>query len=73
MINTMSIIAENYEKIVYFLTFPADFSIPIIFSNLNYNCFNFSGLRNLQEQVKKVGQNNFGNTIIHSKNFWVDN
>ena len=23
---------------LYFLTFPADFYIPIIFSNLNYNC-----------------------------------
>ena len=37
---------------LFFLTFPADFSIPIIFSNLNYNCSNFLDQRNLQEQVK---------------------
>ena len=37
-----------------FLTFPACFSIPIIFSNLNLNCPNLSSLRNLQEQVKKA-------------------
>ena len=39
---------------VYFLTFPACFSIPMIFSNLNFNCSNISSLRNLQEQVKKA-------------------
>ena len=39
---------------IYFLTFPACFSIPIIFSNLNFNCSNLSSLRNLQEQVKKA-------------------
>ena len=37
-----------------FLTFPACFSIPIIFSNLNSNCSNLLYLRNLQEQVKKI-------------------
>ena len=30
---------QTEDKIhIYFLTFPADFLIPIIFSNLNYNC-----------------------------------
>ena len=38
----------------YFLTFPACFSIPIIFSNFDFNCSNLSSLRNLQEQVKKA-------------------
>ena len=37
----------------YFLTFPACFSIPIIFSNLKSNCSYLSNLRNLQEQFKK--------------------
>jgi hypothetical protein len=37
-----------------FLTFPAYFYIPIIFSNLNSNCSNLLNLRNLQEQVKKT-------------------
>ena len=37
-----------------FLTFPACFSIPIIFSNFDFNCSNLSSLRNLQEQVKKA-------------------
>ena len=31
------------------LTFPACFSLPIIFSNLNSNCSNVLDLRNLQE------------------------
>ena len=39
---------------MYFLTFPADFLIPIIFSNLNSNCSDLLDLRNLQEQVKKA-------------------
>ena len=44
-----------FEKINYlFLTFPARFQIPVIFSNLNYNCSNLSDLRNLHEQVKKA-------------------
>ena len=38
----------------YFLTFPACFSIQIIFSNFDFNCSNLSSLRNLQEQVKKA-------------------
>ena len=50
------------EYIFYFLTFPACFSIPIIFSNLNYNCSNFLDLRNLQEQVKKA--------FCYQKLFW---
>ena len=37
-----------------FLTFPKCFSIPIIFSNFDFNCSNLSSLRNLQEQVKKA-------------------
>ena len=39
--------------ILFFLTFPACFKIPIFFSNLNSNCSNLLDLRNLQEQVKK--------------------
>ena len=35
-----------------FLTFPACFWMPIIFSNVNSNCSNLLDLRNLQEQVK---------------------
>ena len=42
------------QKKMYFLNFPACFSIPNFFSNLNYNCSNFVDLRNLQEQVKKA-------------------
>ena len=38
----------------FFLTFPAFFSIPTFFSNLNYNCSNLLDMRNLQEQVKKA-------------------
>ena len=37
-----------------FLTFPACFYIPIIFSNLNSNCSNSLDLINIQEQVKKA-------------------
>ena len=44
---------EEYNK-KYFQTFPADFLIPIIFSNLNLNWCNVLDLRNLQEQVKKA-------------------
>ena len=47
---------------VYFLIFPACFSIPIIFYNLNFNCFNLSSLRNLQEQVKTA--------FCYKKLFW---
>ena len=46
----------------FFLTFPACFSIPIIFSNLNSYCSNLSYLRNLQEQVKKA--------FCYQKLFW---
>ena len=45
-----------------FLTFPACFSIPIIFSNLNFNCSNLWSLRNLKEQVKKA--------FCYQKLFW---
>ena len=45
-----------------FLTFPACFSIPMIFSNLNYNCSNLLDKRNLQEQVKKA--------FCYQKLFW---
>ena len=49
-------------NLFHFLTFPACFSIPIIFSNLNSNCPNRLDLRNLQEQVKKA--------FCHQKLFW---
>ena len=39
---------------ILFLTFPVGFCLPIIFSNLNYNCSDLSDLRNLQEQIKKA-------------------
>ena len=48
--NGAAIIVE--AKLVSFLTFPACFYIPIIFSNLNYNCSNLFDMRNLQEKVK---------------------
>ena len=51
-----------FQLNTYFLTFPACFSIPIIFSNFDFNWSNLSSLRNLQEQVKKV----FG----YQKLFW---
>ena len=38
----------------FFLTFPACFSMPIIFSNFDFNSSNLSSLWNLQEQVKKA-------------------
>ena len=47
----------------FFLTFPADFWIPINFSNLNLNCSHILELRNLQEQVKK--------TFCYQKLFWI--
>ena len=49
-------------RILPFLTFPACFSIPIIFSNLNSSCSNLLDLRNLQEQVKKA--------FCYQKLFW---
>ena len=51
-----------WNRSFLFLTFPACFYIPIIFSNLNYNCSNFLDLRNLQEQVKKA--------FCYQKLFW---
>ena len=50
------------NKNFHFLIFPACFSIPIIFSNLNYNCSNLLDMRNLQEQVKKA--------FCYQKLFW---
>ena len=50
------------RKNIYFLTFPAYFSIPIILANLNYNCSNLLDIRNLQEQVKKA--------FCYQKLFW---
>ena len=44
--------AEFMKEI--FLTFPADFWIPLFFFNLNHTCSIFWDLRNLQEQVKKA-------------------
>ena len=38
----------------FFLTFPAFFLNPNIFSNLNTNWSNLLDMRNLQEQVKKA-------------------
>ena len=37
----------------YFPIFPACFSSQIFFFNLNYNCSNLLGMRNLQKQVEK--------------------
>ena len=51
---THSVLKRILEERFNFLTFPADFYIPLIFSNLSYNHSNFLNLRNLQEQVKKV-------------------
>ena len=42
----------KYNQI--FLTFPACFLIPIIFSNLNYNCSNLLDLRTLQSLTGPV-------------------
>ena len=46
----------------FFLTFPACWSIPIIFSSLNSNCSNLLDMRNLQQQVKKA--------FCYQKLFW---
>ena len=45
---------SNSKHFIHFLTFPACFSIPTIFSNLNLNCSNLSSLRNLQEKNEKT-------------------
>ena len=55
-------IQSNSYDINLFLTFPACFWIPIIFSNLNLNCSNKLDMMNLQEQVKKA--------ICCQKLFW---
>ena len=44
---------RKVAKKMYFLTFPAYFYIPVIFSNLNFYSSNSLGMRNLQEQVQK--------------------
>ena len=49
-------------KTLAFLTFPACFQIPIIFSDLNSNCSNSLDMRNLQEQDKKA--------FCYQKLFW---
>ena len=49
-----SVTATILLRFISFLTFPACFPIPIIFSNLNYNCSNLLDKRNLQEQVIKA-------------------
>ena len=56
-------IYSNSERSDNFLTFPACFSIPIIFSNFDFNCSNLSGMINLQEQVKKA--------LCYQKFFWT--
>ena len=45
-----------------FVTFPACFLIPTIFSNFSFNCSNLLDIRNLQEQVKKA--------FCYQKLFW---
>ena len=58
MVENQKKIEEQQRKMVstfanfHFLTFPADFQILISFCFLNYSCFNFLDLRNLQEQVR---------------------
>ena len=58
----LSIWYWQYMWYILFLTFPACFSIPIIFSNFNYDCSIFLDVRNLQEQVKKA--------LCYQKLFW---
>ena len=53
---------DSVQKKLYFLTFPACFWIPIIFSNMISNCSNLLGMKNLQEQVKKA--------FCYQKLFW---
>ena len=50
------------DIIVHFLTFPACFEIPIIFSNLNSDFSNLLDMRNIQEQDKKA--------FCYQKLFW---
>ena len=51
---THSVLKRILEERFNFLTFPADFYIPIILSNLNYDCSNFLDLRNLQNKLKNI-------------------
>ena len=68
MVENQKKIEEQQRKMVstftnfHFLTFPADFQILISFCFLNYSCFNFLDLRNLQEQVKTA--------FCYQKLFW---
>ena len=65
----------SYCAIVYnieiflFLNFPECFSIPRIFSNLNYNCSDLSDMGNLQEQVKKAF---YYQKLFWPFNVWID-
>ena len=56
------VLVKTLPNSIHFLTFPACFSIPIFFSDLNYNCSNLLDMRNLQEQVKKA--------FCYQKLFW---
>ena len=58
----MTLLLAQLQIKCNFLTFPACFWIPIIFSNFNYNCSNLLDMRNLQEQVK--------NAFCYQKLFW---
>ena len=46
---------KSSEQIWNFLTFPACFEIPMIFSNLNFNCSNLLDMRNLCRHVASWG------------------
>ena len=48
-----NLILETNTRKLIFLTFPARFQIPIIFSYLNSSCSNLLDMRDFQEQVKK--------------------
>ena len=81
---SVSLIVAHCQKKIFleftsilFLTFPVGFCLPIIFSNLNYNCSDLSDLRNLQEQIKKAfwfkncsGLNLEWIVLVTEKNFW---
>ena len=62
---------------IFFLTFPACFSIPIIFSNLNSNCSNHSVTKNcsdlsLFEWIVLVIEKNFWNSRLKAENLQND-
>ena len=81
---SVSLIVAHCQKKIFleftsilFPTFPVGFCLPIIFSNLNYNCSDLSDLRNLQEQIKKAcwfkncsGLNLEWIVLVTEKNFW---